>query len=171
VQISDLLRTSLDDGLQLEVPLFQEMIFTERYLAIEQVRLGDRLRVALEISPETQNAMVPSLLLQPLVENAVRHGIAPSVRGGDITIRSTRHDMRLRLVVKNTGARGNDAARKRDRSSNGIGLVNTIERLRGLYGDDQSILLQWPEEGGCEVTIELPFQLASTGIQDPTCAS
>lgn len=170
VQISDLLRTSLDDGLRLEVPLSQEMIFTERYLEIERVRLGERLRVDVEIPPETLEAVVPSLLLQPLVENAVRHGVAPAVEGGRVAIRSELREERLRLVIRNTGMRPGDAAAQRSRASNGIGLANTIERLRGLYGDDHSLVLQWPEEGGCEVTIELPFRRTFTDLRVPACA-
>jgi hypothetical protein len=170
VQISELLRTSLDDGLRLEVPLFQEMIFTERYLAIEQVRLGERLRVDVEIQPETRHAVVPSLLLQPLVENAVRHGVAPAVKAGTVAIRSELRDARLRLVISNTGMRGGNAAAPRSRASNGIGLANTIERLRGLYGDNHSLVLRWPEEGGCEVTIELPLRMTATDLQVPACA-
>jgi len=165
VQISGLLRTSLDDGLRLEVPLSQEMIFTERYLGIERVRLGERLQVDVEVHPDTLDAMVPTLLLQPLVENAVRHGVAPSVKGGRVAIRSELSDSRLRLIISNTGMRNSDAVVRRGRASNGIGLANTIERLRGLYGDDHSLGLQWPDEGGCEVTIELPFRTTYTDLQ------
>jgi two-component system, LytTR family, sensor kinase len=166
VQISDVLRTSLDDGLRLEVPLSQEMTFTRRYLAIEQVRLGERLRVDVELQPETLDAAVPSLLLQPLVENAVRHGVAPLVEGGTLAIRSERRETQLRLTIRNSGARTGDTAVQRRRTSGGIGLANTIERLRGLYGDDHSFVLQWPEEGGCEVTIELPYRNTATELQD-----
>jgi len=170
VQISDLLRTSLDDGLRLEVPLSQEMILTERYLAIERVRLGERLRVDVEIQAEALHAAVPSLLLQPLVENAVRHGVAPSgIKGGRIAIRGERRDSRLRLTISNTGTSSRDAFVQRRRTSNGIGLANTIERLRGLYGDDHSLGLQWPDGGGCEVTIELPFRTTFTDLQVSAC--
>src|SRR5580658_7550548 len=85
-QISDLLRTSLADRVPPEISLAQEMAFTEQYIAIEQTRLGERLQVCLSILPETLDALVPNMLLQPLVENAVRHGVAPLLEGGRIAI-------------------------------------------------------------------------------------
>jgi two-component system LytT family sensor kinase len=156
--IADLLRTSLDDGLKLEVPLAQEIAFTERYLAIEQIRLGERLQVEMSIQAQTLDALVPSLLLQPLVENAVRHGVAPAVAGGRISIHSQLHNFRVHLIVRNSGARRGTSASRQDRARGGIGLANTTERLRSLYGNDHSLMLQWPETGGCEVTIELPWR-------------
>src|SRR5580704_12133013 len=153
-QIGELLRASLDREIEPEVPLSQEIAFTEQYLAIEQTRLRERLRVAVAISPETLDALVPSMLLQPLVENAVRHDIAPLVEGGIISIRSEFHDGQLQIVVKNSGV----VAARLDKPANGIGLANTVERLKTLYGFDQSFTLVWPPAGGCEVTVELPFR-------------
>ena len=102
-QISDLLRTSLDNKVTPEIALSQELAFTEQYIAIEQTRLGDRLRVEFAIDPETLDALVPSMLLQPLVENAVRHGVAPLIEGGRIAIESGLHDNWLRMVISNSG--------------------------------------------------------------------
>jgi two-component system LytT family sensor kinase len=165
-QIGELLRTSLDHEIVPEVPLSQEIAFTEQYLAIEQIRLGERLRVDLAISPATLDALVPSMLLQPLVENAVRHGIAPVVGGGTIVLRSEFHDGQLQIVVKNSGA----VAAREDKPMNGIGLSNTIERLKTLYGTDQKFTLVWPRAGGCEVTVELPFRKSNQGQEVLLCA-
>ncbi len=166
-QIGDLLRTSLDNEVMLEVSLSQEMAFTQRYLAIEQTRLGERLQVDLTISSETLDALVPSMLLQPLVENAVRHGVAPLVTGGRITIASALRVDRLQIVIGNSGTRGGEI---QNENGNGIGLRNTAERLETLYGDDHRFTLQWPEAGGCQVIIELPFRRFAQNIEEATCA-
>jgi two-component system LytT family sensor kinase len=156
-QIGELLRSSLSGEVVSEVPLAQEIAFTERYLAIEQTRLGRRLRVEMSIAPETLDALVPSMLLQPLVENAVRHGIAPRREGGTIRIESALNADHLHMVVRNSG----DACEKfssKDLPANGIGLRNTAERLQTLYGSNYQFDLRWPENGGCEVAVELPFR-------------
>jgi two-component system, LytTR family, sensor kinase len=163
-QIGELLRTILDSESANEAMLSQEIAATEQYLAIEQTRLGERLRLDVVLAPDTLDAMVPCLLLQPLVENAVRHGIAPRVEGGMIRIRSLLHNARLQISIQNSGAAHADANRP-VQPANGIGLKNTSERLRSLYGDDHKFELQWPEAGGCEVTMELPLRRAApTGM-------
>ena len=180
-QIGDLLRTSLDNEVTPEVTLSQEMAFTEQYLAIEQTRLGARLQVGLAIPAATLDALVPSMLLQPLVENAVRHGVAPLVEGGRIAIESERHDGRLRIVIRNSGRRaagrqeesGNGIGRapeRQEEGGNGIGLSNTAERLKTLYGTDHKFLLEWPPTGGCAVTVELPFRTAERPREALPCA-
>ena len=153
-QIGDFLRTSLNDQ-ALESPLSEEMAFTEQYIAIEKTRLGDRLKVELTISPETLDAMVPGMLLQPLVENAVRHGVASVTEGGKIAIESGLHEGRLRIIVRNSGRRG---AGQHGEGKNGIGKRNISERLQTLYGNDHQFGLEWPESGGCVVTVELPIR-------------
>jgi two-component system, LytTR family, sensor kinase len=155
-QIGELLRSSLDADVLPEVELAQEMAFTEQYLAIEQTRLGERLQVDLSIPADTLDALVPSMLLQPLVENAVRHGVAPLVEGGRIAIESRLRDSRLRIVIRNSGRR----AAVEQPNGSGIGLSNTAERLQTLYGADHSMALEWPPAGGCTVTVELPFRTA-----------
>jgi two-component system sensor histidine kinase AlgZ len=150
-----------------EVTLSQEMAFTQRYLAIEQTRLGERLQVDLNIPSETLDALVPSMLLQPLVENAVRHGVVPLIKGGRITIASALHVDRLQIVIGNSGTRGGET---RNENGNGIGMRNTAERLKTLYGDDHSLTLQWPEGGGCQVMIELPFRRIAQNVEEATCA-
>jgi two-component system LytT family sensor kinase len=154
-QIGELLRTSLDNEVMPEVTLSQEMAFTEQYLAIEQTRLGERLQVHVAIPSETLDALVPSMLLQPLVENAVRHGVAPLVKGGRIAIESGLHEGRLRIVISNSGRRRAESPKD---NGNGIGLSNTAERLKTLYGTNHKFLLEWLEAGGCAVTVELPFR-------------
>jgi two-component system, LytTR family, sensor kinase len=166
-QIGELLRTSLDKEVMPEVTLSQEMAFTERYLAIEQTRLGERLQVALAIPPETLDAQVPSMLLQPLVENAVRHGISPLIEGGTVAIESELCAGRLRIVICNSGRRG---AKRQNENGNGIGLSNAAERLKTLYGDDHHLSVEWPEAGGCEVTVELPLRTAAKRQEALACA-
>jgi two-component system sensor histidine kinase AlgZ len=156
-QISDLLRTSLDDNVTSEIALSQELAFTEQYIAIEKTRLGDRLRVELAIHPATLDALVPSMLLQPLVENAVRHGVAPLVEGGGIAIESDFHDNWLRVVISNSGRRRSEQPTN---AGNGIGQSNTAARLETLYGSNHRFWMEWPDAGGCRVTVELPFRPA-----------
>ena len=165
-QIGDLLRSSLDSEVTAEVALAQELVFTEGYLAIEQTRLGDRLKFDMEIPIETRDALVPSMLLQPLVENAVRYGVAPLIEGGWISINSALHANRLRIVIVNSGRRGEGEQKK---NGNGIGLGNTAERLKSLYGTDFAFSLGWPAGGGCEVVLELPLRRASLQEASP-CA-
>jgi len=179
-QIGELLRTTLDDNASLETRLSQELAFIEQYLAIEQTRLGKRLRVEMMISPYTLDAVVPGMLLQPLVENAVRHGIAPLVEGGTIRIESRVNGDRLLIAISNSGPRHVELANGSSHSNGsssyslgktrGIGLTNTEERLKTLYGDAHRLLLQWPEAGGCEVQIEVPLRRAAQAVEVGVCA-
>jgi two-component system LytT family sensor kinase len=167
-QIGELLRTTLDGEAAVETALSQEIAFTEQYLAIEQTRLGGRLRVDMAISPETLDALVPSMLLQPLVENAVRHGVAPLVEGGTIRIQSKLNGSQLQVRIRNSGA---PRARVEpiNQPAHGIGLRNTAERLKALYANAHTFALQWPESGGCEVTVELPFRKAALAPGSTSC--
>jgi two-component system, LytTR family, sensor kinase len=165
-QIGELLRTSLDSEVTAEVTLSQELAFTEGYLAIEQTRLGERLRIDMAIPFETRDALVPNMLLQPLVENAVRYGVAPLIEGGWIAIKSALDADRLRIVIVNSGRRGEGEQRK---NGYGIGLGNTEERLKTLYGTDFVFSLAWPEAGGCEVVLELPLRMAPNMQEASLC--
>jgi len=165
-QIGDLLRTSLDSEVTAEVTLSQELAFTEGYLAIEQTRLGGRLRIDIAVPVETRNALVPNMLLQPLVENAVRYGVAPLIEGGWIAISSALDADRLRIVIGNSGRREGEQTK----NGNGIGLGNTAERLRTLYGTNFEFSLGWPESGGCEVVLELPLRRAGSLLEASPCA-
>lgn len=164
-QIGDFLRTILDTEAAPETPLSQEIAFVEQYLAIEQTRLGARLRVDMAISPETLDALVPSMLLQPLIENAVWHGVAPVVEGGTVHIRSKLRGAQLQIKVQNSGP----ASPRLTTSSGGIGISNTAERLKTLYAANHKFLLQWPETGGCEVTVELPFRKSTQPQEAVSC--
>lgn len=156
-QIGEFLRTILDNEAVVETPLSQEIAMAEQYLAIEQTRLGPRLRVDMVVSPETLDALVPSMLLQPLIENAVRHGVAPVIEGGTIRVGSTLNGARLQVTVQNSGPANSRLVPASD-SASGIGINNTAERLKTLYAAEHKFGLQWPETGGCEVTVELPFR-------------
>ena len=166
-QIGDLLRTSLDSEVTAEVTLSQELAFTEGYLAIEQTRLGERLRIDIAVPLETRDALVPNMLLQPLVENAVRYGVAPLIEGGWIAIKSALDADRLRIVIGNSGRRGEGEQKK---NGNGIGLGNTAERLKTLYGANFEFSLGWPEAGGCEVVLKLPLRRAGSLLEPSPCA-
>jgi two-component system, LytTR family, sensor kinase len=160
-RLGDLLRMTLDNPGAHEVTVRQELDFLDRYLEIERTRLGDRLAVRMEVAPEALDAMVPNLVLQPLVENAIRHGIAPYASPGEITIRIAPVAGGLRLQVRNSGP---GVTRPRiERSPNGVGLANTQARLQQLYGPRQSFDASSDEVGGFVVNISVPFQTSNNG--------
>jgi signal transduction histidine kinase len=156
-RLSDLLRYALESTDAHEVPLRQELDFLRRYLEIEQTRFGDRLAVRLEIAPETLDALVPNLLLQPLVENAIRHGIEPRAKPGRIELRSRVESGQLKLEVCDNGV-GLSPGRKVEE---GVGLSNTRARLRQLYGDRHRFALSERPGGGLAVSLELPFHASA----------
>ncbi|MGH7494535.1 MAG: sensor histidine kinase [bacterium] len=155
--LSELLRLALENAGAQEVSLQQELEFLERYLAIEQIRFGDRLRVHLQIAPETLAARVPNLILQPLVENAIRHGIAARSSAGTIAISATRDDGMLHLQIADNGPGFSAEAQ----TSSGVGLTNTRARLQRLYGASHKFVLANSERGGAVVTLEIPFAMAA----------
>jgi sensor histidine kinase YesM len=157
-RLSDLLRLTLENAGAQETPLRQELEFLERYLEIEQTRFRDRLQVKMEIEPETLDARVPNLILQPLVENAVRHGIAPRAAPGLIEISARRNENRLKLQVSDNGA--GMPADKREQVKEGVGLANTRARLEQLYGADYRFELNNQDEGGLVVSLTIPFRAA-----------
>jgi two-component system, LytTR family, sensor kinase len=155
--LSDLLRYMLEDGRPPEVPLNDELAFVRRYLAIEQVRFQDRLRVEIDAGPETGEALVPTLILQPLVENAIRHGISRRAQAGHITIRSRRLGDSLLLEVRDDGP--GLLSSVTPSPGTGLGLRNVRARLQQLYGDAHSLDLVDAPSGGVEATIRLPYRL------------
>ena len=164
-RLGDLLRGTLEHEDTQEVTLREELAFLEPYLEIEQARLEDRLTVVMNISPETLDARVPHLILQPLVENAIRHGIASRIEPGTVEIFSTRErDERfLRLEVTDDG-RGMD--RESDgRSRRGVGLTNIRARLEQLYGSEYQFTLEPQTGGGVRVQIRLPFRREAKAVQ------
>ena len=155
-QLSDLLRLTLDRIGTQEVPLKEELDFVQKYVEIERTRFGDRLQVEFDIAPDTLDAAVPNMLLQPLVENAIRHGIARKVGGGRVEITARREDGELCLVVRDTGP---GLAEAKPGLSKGVGLANTRSRLEHLFGERHSLDFSEPPGGGLAVKIVIPFTL------------
>lgn len=153
VRLSELLRQTMAQTGAPLTPLRAEIAFLERYLEIEQIRFRDRLTVEFDIDPATLDAQVPSLILQPLVENAIRHGIEPQMRTGRITLRSALDGDTLVLSVLDNGGGMPPEGFKRE----GIGLANSRARLEELYGDDQQFELINQSEGGLCVRLRFPF--------------
>lgn len=163
-RLSDLLRLTLETEGAQEVPLKQELEFLERYVEIEKARFGDRLHVALDIQPDTLDAQVPYLILQPLVENAIRHGIAPRSAPGRIEICAEHRDGLLRLQVRDDGAGLPEGGQ--DAVNSGIGLANTRARLEQLYGAAHRFELRNAAEGGLEVSLSFPFRAETDGMTE-----
>jgi two-component system LytT family sensor kinase len=156
-RLSELLRLSLDQTKPQEVPLSEEMAFLDRYLEIEQTRFAERLKVDKEIDANVEQALVPYLILQPLVENAIRHGIEPREDMGHLGIRARRNNGTLELRISDNGA--GLSADSLPTSGEGIGLSNTRSRLRHLYGEDFRFELADAQGGGLEARIDIPFRL------------
>jgi two-component system LytT family sensor kinase len=157
-RLSDLLRCVLEDVEAQEVPLRRELEFVQLYLSIEQVRFQDRLRVGISAEPGLLEAAVPHMLLQPIVENAIRHGIGRSSAAGRIEIAAARVGDSLRVEVRDDGP---GLAPAFADAQHGIGLANTRARLRQLYGDAARLTLENAAAGGAVATAVLPYHAAS----------
>jgi two-component sensor histidine kinase len=155
--LSELLRLALSRSDQQEVTLREELEFLERYVEIQQTRFGDRLRFERQIEPAALECFVPVLLLQPLVENAIRHGIEPSPNPGRVRITARRQDARLLLSVEDDGV--GLSSMGRSKNNTGIGLANLRERLQSLYADGQTLELLSRPEGGVAVRISIPWHV------------
>ena len=153
VHLSDLLRYTLESGDTHEVPLRQELDFLGRYLHIEQTRFGSRLKVKVEVPEEVMEAQVPNLLLQPLVENAIQHGIEQETRPGEITISAAREGDELILLVSDNGA-GLEAGWKP-----GVGLSNSRSRLEQLYQNRARLELTAGAVNGVITRVILPYRV------------
>lgn len=163
-RLSAFLRHSLEGDPTQHVTLDQELAALDLYLGIESVRFGERLKVDRDIAPDCRAALVPGLLLQPLVENAIKHAVARHVEGGTLRLRARRGGGRLQLSVADDGP-GPDPGPERGeprRSGCGVGLSNTRERLRLLYGDAQSFEVARRPGGGWEVQLSLPLRVAGS---------
>jgi len=182
--LSELLRVSLDDRLPQEVALADELELLDRYLEIQHIRFGDRLAVRREIDETTLGALVPIMILQPLAENAIVHGIAPVPGPGQLGLRARHRGGALVLEVfdsgpgfASTGRANSDRGSSHEvhnderRSSTGIGLSNTRARLTQLYGDRATLTLGTNSTGGACVTATLPFRLAPSVVIDPAVGS
>jgi sensor histidine kinase YesM len=155
--LSDLLRHTLENAGRQEVPLREELDFLELYLDIQQMRFSDRLEVQMEIAPETLEARVPNLILQPLVENAIRHGVAQRISAGLVMVSARREDGLLQLKVYDDGPGLQEGWRMEE--SDGIGLANTRARLQQLYGTEHRFDISNREGGGVEATLLIPLRL------------
>ncbi|PYV82578.1 MAG: sensor histidine kinase [Acidobacteria bacterium] len=155
--LSDLLRRVLQDSGRQQVPLYEELELLDKYLAIQKVRFSDRLRVDAEIPAELLQAQIPSLMLQPMVENALKHGIAKLAQGGAIRIAASRVNGDLNLTVFNDGPQLSSDWHS---SGSGVGLSNLVTRLRGLYGDQFEFSLSNADSGGVLASVSLPYAAA-----------
>jgi two-component sensor histidine kinase len=156
--LSHLLRHALENADEQEVPLREELKFIELYLDIQKARFSDRLTIRMEIAPETLDALVPNLILQPLVENAIRHGISLDDSAGKIVINTYRDDLLLRISVCDDGPGLQSGWRMEE--SEGIGLANTSERLKHLYGSAHRLDLRNGATGGMTAAIAIPFRVS-----------
>ena len=137
------------------MPLEEELDFALKYLDIQKVRFGERLQVSMSVPTDLLHAAVPSLILQPMVENAIQHGIAKRVQGGAIHITALRSNGRLTLNVYNDGPRLPEGWEK---NRSGIGISNVQTRLQGLYGQAFELTMRNQEPGGVEVSLSVPFK-------------
>ena len=151
--LSDLLRYSLDNAGRNVVPLDEELEVVQRYLEIQQTRFSDRLEVTLHVADDTRDAAVPTLLLQPLVENAIRHGIAASTGAGKLDVCARREGESLVIEVLNDGA----PLRADWRTREGVGLASTRGRLEQLYGSEASLELENAAPSGVVARVRIPF--------------
>ena len=163
VKLANILRALLKDH-DTYVPLRDELSFTDDYLDIEVVRFGaDKLHVEKEIDPQTLDVLVPSILLQPLIENSIKHGLEPRIHGGTVTLRSKLDGDRVLIEVADDGVGMGDRPRTGVSSDgNGIGMKNVQERLEVLYGTQASFKVVSNPGRGTLVSIEIPADLSDT---------
>ncbi len=158
-RLADLLRRTLESPDTHQVSLKEEISVTKEYLALEKIRFGPRLMVTFAIDPQTHEALVPRFLLQPLVENAIRHGIAKRPDGGNLLLRSDMAGGRLRVRIENDGAEDDEPVLRRNTASphRGVGLTNTRARLQQMYGYEATLETHATPSGTYEVRISMPF--------------
>jgi hypothetical protein len=154
VGLSEFLRRTLADSDRSEVTLAEEVDYLQRYLDIQKVRFGDRLQVSMDIPAELLRAQVPNLLLQPLVENAIKHGIAKRVAGGAVRVAGARSNGNLHITVYNDGP---GLAKDWQTINTGVGIGNLRTRLQILHGDKSTFELRNAGTGGVEAAVTLPF--------------
>jgi hypothetical protein len=155
-RLSEMLRLTLRSGTQVETTLAEELALLRRYAEIQEVRYGDRLRVAFEVEPAVRGAMVPRLILQPLLENAIRHGITRRITPGRVDVRAWEGEGRLHLAVSDDGVGLRNGGPVRE----GVGLSITRARLRQLYGPEQRVDLSPVPTGGAVCALSIPLRLA-----------
>jgi two-component system LytT family sensor kinase len=146
------------------ITLGEELGFIEDYLSIEMVRFGDKLRFVKEVEPDTLDLLVPSMLLQPLVENSIRHGLSSKVDGGTIRVRSRRNANQLQVIVEDDGVGIPESRLARMFEQGGIGVNNVNERLKVLYGDSYRMWIDSRPGEGTSTGIEIPEQVSGTVV-------
>ena len=164
VGLSNLLRQTLDNAGKQEVRLGEELEWLELYLKLQQIRFSDRLKVSINAEPETLDALVPNLITQPLVENAIRHGLGPRAAPGSVSLSAQRANARLELSVCDDGVGLPEGWHLS--SSKGVGLLNTKARLQQLYGPDFAFEVRNREQGGVEALLTIPLHTVSTFDND-----
>jgi len=163
--LGDLLRLSLDSRDRQEIPLAEELAFLDHYVAIQKIRFEENLRIEIRVTPEVKYALVPCLILQPLVENAIRHGISRRASGGTVTVTAGRYANRVEIRVADDGI-GLPLGWALETSS-GTGLSVTRARIVGLHPDGNSSLSVRPRRGGgTEAEIALPLRFAEERAHD-----
>ncbi len=169
-RLGDLLRLTLANSGAQEVTLQEELEFLRCYLEIERVRFQDRLTVSMDIDPLTLDALVPNLILQPIVENAIRHGIALRIAPGRIEIRAARRGDMLQLQIRDNGPGIQSKTEAAVTAKEGVGLSNTRARLKQLYGPNHRFDISDALGGGLQLTIEIPFQLDAAAATEQKAA-
>lgn len=159
-RLSEILRYSFDSTEAREATLSQELHFLDGYLDIQRFRFEDRLQVEIDVPLELREALVPTLILQPLVENAIKHGISQIEGQGRISIKAWKKEDALHMSVSDNGP-GANATHGHKHPSNGIGISNTIERLETLYGAEQKFSIEAPPSGGFIAYITLPYHTSN----------
>jgi LytS/YehU family sensor histidine kinase len=154
VGLSDFLRRVVEDSDRQQVPLGEEMEFTRKYLDIQKTRFAERLQFSVDVPQELLPAQIPSLILQPMVENAIKHGIARRVQGGAIRITASRSNGTLTVRVYNDGP---SLPAGWQTSPSGIGILNVRTRLQNLYGNQFELNMRNQQPGGVEATVSVPF--------------
>jgi len=159
-RLGDFLRLTLDAAAAQEVPLRQELEFLNCYLDIERTRFRDRLTTHIDADPQALDCVVPNLILQPIVENAIRHGVSQRAAHGHVEVRAARAGDALRLEVRDNGRGLPEGAEACRAKQGGVGLANTRARLQQLYGGAYRFELSNAPTGGAVVTLEIPVREA-----------
>ncbi|HEX7069476.1 MAG TPA: histidine kinase [Rhodothermales bacterium] len=169
-RLSALLRYTLEESKTQEVPLRQELGFLRDYLEIQQIRFQGRLEVIEDVDPDVLDALLPGLIIQPLVENAIKHGVSKADRGGQIEIRARRVADRLEVSILDNGPGLLESPTNGRNGRQGLGLANTRERLLALYGTDHALTLQPRADGGTLATVSVPYHtiddLRTAGVEE-----
>jgi two-component system LytT family sensor kinase len=164
-RLADVFRHVLTQSQKATVTVREEIEFLQKYLEIEEVRFRDRLKVRIDMDAATSEMKVPALILQPLVENAIKHGLSPKIEGGTVSISTKRIDGSLLLAVEDDGVGFDGTVGERSPESTngsgrtrstGVGLTNISQRLRTLYGEQAEMLVERPSRGGCRIAIKIP---------------